>query len=219
VTVRWCGAKRYRSRGAGGLARRGARVTLSDSRAELPDAARLRSLGVRLELGGQRPRDVCRGGLRPQPPRVARDQERRAAARDPLVFPFKSAREVELGVPYSDPGVDASSRLHRHQGEVDSRRAGSRDGCRSVAGCPGDRLGVKHRPPLRARWGLESTPVHLSRRRDSAAFSFSRIYHVSSVIARDAEFLSARTIWIGIPDTPLRPAKADFENQNAADFA
>src|SRR5262249_12906324 len=34
------------------LARRGARVTLSESRAEIPDADRLTTLGVTLELGG-----------------------------------------------------------------------------------------------------------------------------------------------------------------------
>jgi UDP-N-acetylmuramoylalanine--D-glutamate ligase len=50
VTV--AGAARSGLAAAELLARRGARVTLSDSRAELPEADRLRSLGVTLELGG-----------------------------------------------------------------------------------------------------------------------------------------------------------------------
>ena len=50
VTV--AGAARSGLAAAELLARRGARVTLSDSRAELPEADRLRSLGVALELGG-----------------------------------------------------------------------------------------------------------------------------------------------------------------------
>jgi UDP-N-acetylmuramoylalanine--D-glutamate ligase len=50
VTV--AGAARSGLAAAELLARRGARVTLSDSRAEVPDADRLRSLGVTLELGG-----------------------------------------------------------------------------------------------------------------------------------------------------------------------
>jgi UDP-N-acetylmuramoylalanine--D-glutamate ligase len=50
VTV--AGAARSGLAAAELLARRGARVTLSDSRADLPDADRLRRLGVALELGG-----------------------------------------------------------------------------------------------------------------------------------------------------------------------
>ena len=50
VTV--AGAARSGLAAAELLARRGARVTLSDARAELLDADRLRSLGVVLELGG-----------------------------------------------------------------------------------------------------------------------------------------------------------------------
>ncbi len=50
VTV--AGAARSGLAAAELLARRGARVTLSDSRAELPEADHLRSLGVALELGG-----------------------------------------------------------------------------------------------------------------------------------------------------------------------
>jgi UDP-N-acetylmuramoylalanine--D-glutamate ligase len=50
VTV--AGAARSGLAAAELLARRGARVTLSDSRADLPEAARLRDLGVALELGG-----------------------------------------------------------------------------------------------------------------------------------------------------------------------
>ena len=50
VTV--AGAARSGLAAAELLARRGARVTLSDSRSEVPEADRLRSLGVALELGG-----------------------------------------------------------------------------------------------------------------------------------------------------------------------
>ena len=50
VTV--AGAARSGLAAAELLARRGARVTLSDSREELPEADRLRRLGVALELGG-----------------------------------------------------------------------------------------------------------------------------------------------------------------------
>ena len=50
VTV--AGAARSGLAAAELLARRGARVTLSDTRSELPEADRLRSLGVALELGG-----------------------------------------------------------------------------------------------------------------------------------------------------------------------
>ncbi len=50
VTV--AGAARSGLAAAELLARRGARVTLSDSRADLPEADRLRRLGIALELGG-----------------------------------------------------------------------------------------------------------------------------------------------------------------------
>src|SRR3954471_23051799 len=50
VTV--AGAARSGLAAAELLARRGARVTLSDSRSDLPEADRLRALGVTLELGG-----------------------------------------------------------------------------------------------------------------------------------------------------------------------
>jgi UDP-N-acetylmuramoylalanine--D-glutamate ligase len=50
VTV--AGAARSGLAAAELLARRGARVTLSDSRADLPETGRLRDLGVALELGG-----------------------------------------------------------------------------------------------------------------------------------------------------------------------
>jgi UDP-N-acetylmuramoylalanine--D-glutamate ligase len=50
VTV--AGAARSGLAAAELLAARGARVTLSDRRAELPGSARLRDLGVTLELGG-----------------------------------------------------------------------------------------------------------------------------------------------------------------------
>ena len=80
VTV--AGAARSGVAAAELLARRGARVTLSDSRAELPDAARLRSLGIALELGGHTRETFAAADLVVLSPGVAPDQDAVQAARD-----------------------------------------------------------------------------------------------------------------------------------------
>jgi UDP-N-acetylmuramoylalanine--D-glutamate ligase len=80
VTV--AGAARSGVAAAELLARRGARVTLSDSRAELPDAERLRALGVALELGGHTRETFTAADLVVLSPGVAPDQDAVQAARD-----------------------------------------------------------------------------------------------------------------------------------------
>ena len=80
VTV--AGAARSGVAAAELLARRGAHVTLSDSRAELPDADRLRGLGIALELGGHTRETFAAADLVVLSPGVAPDQEAVQAARD-----------------------------------------------------------------------------------------------------------------------------------------
>jgi UDP-N-acetylmuramoylalanine--D-glutamate ligase len=64
------------------LARRGARVTLSDARAELPEAAYLQSLGVALELGGHKPDTFTSADLVVLSPGVPPEQDVVQAARE-----------------------------------------------------------------------------------------------------------------------------------------
>jgi UDP-N-acetylmuramoylalanine--D-glutamate ligase len=80
VTV--AGAARSGRAAAELLARRGARVTLSDSRAELPEADRLRSLGVTLELGGHTRDTFTSADLVVLSPGVPPEQDVVRAARD-----------------------------------------------------------------------------------------------------------------------------------------
>jgi UDP-N-acetylmuramoylalanine--D-glutamate ligase len=80
VTV--AGAARSGLAAAELLARRGARVTLSDSRAEIPDADRLRALGVTLELGGHVRDTFTSADLVVLSPGVPPEQEAVQAARD-----------------------------------------------------------------------------------------------------------------------------------------
>jgi UDP-N-acetylmuramoylalanine--D-glutamate ligase len=80
VTV--AGAARSGLAAAELLARRGADVTLSESRAEVAEAERLRSLGVRLELGGHLPDTFARADLVVLSPGVPPDQPAIQAARD-----------------------------------------------------------------------------------------------------------------------------------------
>ena len=78
------------------LAVRGARVTLSDTRAELPEGDRLRQLGVELELGGHRTDTFTSADLVVVSPGVPLEQPAVAAARDhgvPVIA------EIELGIP------------------------------------------------------------------------------------------------------------------------
>ena len=64
------------------LARRGARVTLSDSRSELPEADYLRKLGVALELGGHVRETFTSADLVVLSPGVPPEQDAIQAARD-----------------------------------------------------------------------------------------------------------------------------------------
>ena len=80
VTV--AGAARSGLAAAELLARRGARVTLSDSRAELPEADRLRNLGVTLELGGHTRETFTSADLVVLSPGVPPQQDVVQAARD-----------------------------------------------------------------------------------------------------------------------------------------
>jgi UDP-N-acetylmuramoylalanine--D-glutamate ligase len=80
VTV--VGAARSGIAAAAELARRGARVTLSDVRAQVPEAEPLRAAGVQLELGGHRRETFTRADLVVLSPGVAADQPDVQAARD-----------------------------------------------------------------------------------------------------------------------------------------
>jgi UDP-N-acetylmuramoylalanine--D-glutamate ligase len=80
VTV--AGAARSGLAAAELLARRGARVTLSDSRADVPEADYLRSLGVTLEVGGHTPETFTSADLVVLSPGVPPEQAAVQAARD-----------------------------------------------------------------------------------------------------------------------------------------
>ncbi len=80
VTV--AGAARSGIAAAELLATRGARVTLSDTKTDLPDAERLRQRGVDIELGGHRMETFTRADLVVLSPGVAPDQPMVKAARD-----------------------------------------------------------------------------------------------------------------------------------------
>ena len=91
VTV--AGAARSGLAAAELLARRGARVTLSDSRQDLPEADRLRRLGIALELGGHTRATFTNADLVVLSPGVPPDQDVVQAARD-LGIPVIA--EIEL---------------------------------------------------------------------------------------------------------------------------
>src|SRR6266702_6387961 len=80
VTV--AGAARSGLAAAELLARRGARVTLSDTRPEAPAAEPLKALGVRLELGGHQTETFAGADLVVLSPGVPAEQPAIAAARD-----------------------------------------------------------------------------------------------------------------------------------------
>ncbi len=63
------------------LVRRGARVTLTDLRSDLPDASRVATAGVRLELGGHDPATLAHADLVVLSPGVPANQPAVAAAR------------------------------------------------------------------------------------------------------------------------------------------
>ncbi len=98
VTV--AGAARSGLAAAELLARRGARVTLSDSRADLPEADRLRRLGVALELGGHTLATFTDTDLVVLSPGVPPDQDVVQAARDrgiPVIAEIELASRWLLG--------------------------------------------------------------------------------------------------------------------------
>lgn len=98
VTV--AGAARSGLAAAELLARRGARVTLSDSRADLPEADRLRRLGVALELGGHTLATFTDTDLVVLSPGVPPDQDVVRAARDrgiPVIAEIELASRWLLG--------------------------------------------------------------------------------------------------------------------------
>ena len=76
------GAARSGLAAAALLASRGARVTLSDTRADVPEAASLAAAGVRLELGGHQTETFTASDLLVLSPGVAPDQPAVQAARD-----------------------------------------------------------------------------------------------------------------------------------------
>jgi UDP-N-acetylmuramoylalanine--D-glutamate ligase len=79
VTV--AGAARSGIAAAELLARRGARVTVSDTRANVPEAERLRAIGVDLELGGHEPDTFAKADLIVMSPGVPPEQPAVANAR------------------------------------------------------------------------------------------------------------------------------------------
>ncbi len=79
VTV--AGAARSGLAAAELLARRGAQVTLSDTRTQVPESARLRALDIRVELGGHRTDTFTTADLIVLSPGVAIEQPAIAAAR------------------------------------------------------------------------------------------------------------------------------------------
>ena len=98
VTV--AGAARSGLAAAELLAHRGARVTLSDSRAALPEADHLRSLGVALELGGHVRETFTSADLVVLSPGVPPEQDVIQAARDrgiPVIAEIELASRWLLG--------------------------------------------------------------------------------------------------------------------------
>jgi UDP-N-acetylmuramoylalanine--D-glutamate ligase len=81
IRVTVAGAARSGVAAARLLAKRGARVTLSESRAEAPDAAPLEAVGVTLELGGHRTETFVNADLIVLSPGVPPDQPAIEAAR------------------------------------------------------------------------------------------------------------------------------------------
>src|SRR5450631_2963169 len=98
VTV--AGAARSGVAAAELLARRGARVTLSEMRAELSEGERLRALGVTLELGGHVRETFTGADLVVLSPGVPPDQPMVQAARErgvPIITEIELASRWLLG--------------------------------------------------------------------------------------------------------------------------
>jgi UDP-N-acetylmuramoylalanine--D-glutamate ligase len=82
------------------LASRGAHVTLSEARADLPEADALRAAGVALELGGHRPETLARADLVVLSPGVAPEQSAVRQARErsvPIIGELELASRWLLG--------------------------------------------------------------------------------------------------------------------------
>ena len=169
------------------LARRGARVTLSDSRAELPEADRLRAPRRRARAGWSYAGDVHVGRpRRAQPGRAAGTGRGAGGARSRHSGDRGDRARVALAAGPRD-------RDHRHQGQVDddgADRADARGG-----GIQGDRR-RQHRLAAE-RAGLRVDAGHVPRRRDEQ-LSARADRHVPSVDRGDAEFFA------GPPRSPSR---------------
>ena len=161
------------------LARRGARVTLSDTRSEVPEAEPLTRLGVQLELGGHQSQTftsadlvVLSPGVPPETPAdPGRARSRRAGD-----------RRDRAGVPLA---AGARDRDYRHERQVDDDGADRTD-ARS-RGLQGDGRRQHRRAAERAGGRVDAR--HVSRRRDQQ-LPAGADRHVPPVDRGDAEFLA-----------------------------
>ncbi len=206
VTV--AGAARSGLAAAELLARRGARVTLSDSRGELPDADRLRRLGVAVELGGHTLAAFTSADLVVLSPGVPPEQEVVQAARDrgiPVIAEIELASRWLQGRVIAITGTKGKSTTTALTGRM-LEAAGFKV---TVGGNIGS--------PLSAQVS-ESTP---------------ETFHVVETSSFQLEQIDTFHPWIAVmlnfspdhldrhPDVAAYgAAKARiFENQNASDFA
>ena len=161
------------------LARRRARVTLTEMRPEATDAEPLRRLGVQLELGGHRTETLTHADLVVLSPGVPPDQPAIQEARErgvPIIG------ELELASRWLHGRVVA---ITGHEGEVDDDGA---DGSDARSGrVQGDRGRQHRRAAERAGGGVDAG--HGARRR-SQQLSARADRDVSSVDCRDAEFFA-----------------------------
>jgi UDP-N-acetylmuramoylalanine--D-glutamate ligase len=206
VTV--AGAARSGLAAAELLARRGARVTLSDSRADLPEADRLRGLGIALELGGHTRETFTSSDLVVLSPGVPPEQEAVQAARDrgvPVIAEIELASRWLQGRVIAITGTKGKSTTTALTGRM-LEAAGFKV---TVGGNIGS--------PLSAQVS-ESTP---------------ETFHVVETSSFQLEQIDTFHPWIAVmlnfspdhldrhPDVAAYgSAKARiFENQNASDFA
>ncbi len=206
VTV--AGAARSGLAAAELLARRGARVTLSDARHELPEGERLRSLGVALELGGHVRETFTSADLVVLSPGVAPEQDAVRAARErgiPVIAEIELASRWLQGRMIAITGTKGKSTTTALTGRM-LEAAGFKV---TVGGNIGS--------PLSAQVS-ESTP---------------ETFHVVETSSFQLEQIDTFHPWIAVmlnlspdhldrhPDVAAyAAAKARiFENQNASDFA
>ena len=206
VTV--AGAARSGLAAAELLARRGARVTLSDARHELPEGERLRSLGVALELGGHVRETFTSADLVVLSPGVAPEQDAVRAARErgiPVIAEIELASRWLQGRVIAITGTKGKSTTTALTGRM-LEAAGFKV---TVGGNIGS--------PLSAQVS-ESTP---------------ETFHVVETSSFQLEQIDTFHPWIAVmlnlspdhldrhPDVAAyAAAKARiFENQNASDFA